>query len=914
MKRIILILSVLYTIALSGQSKIDSLKATLNMSIKDSSKVKLLNKLGIAYLYVSTDTSLLFTQDALKMASEHNFVEQRAKSFSTLISAYRLLGDYPKSIESGFKALQLYKQIDDQLGVAKTLNNMGNVYYRLNELETALTYFNECLEIQKREKNLVGEANVYIGLGIVYKKKKQFNLALENYVKALSVSRRLDLKLKTSICLENIGNLYIQQNQYDKALPYLTESLAISEALQDKQGIASISRHLADLYQKKGALEKSIEYANHSLDLASKNKLKTEAAAASFILSESYHQRRDFEKALVFFKLHKLYRDSLYNESSLKEIGKIESTYEIQQKEQQLKIKEQQIGLLERDKQLSTLWRNILIGGLLMIFLISFFAFKFFKERHQKDKIRITAQAEYSEELESLNASKSRFFGNISHEFRTPLTLIKGPIEHLEQNPEERLSIHNIKMIRRNINRVLNLVNQLLDLSKIDRGRLKLNPTEGDIYKLLRGISSSFNSHAAQRRIDYKLEIPNTVLWATFDRDKLEKIVYNLLSNAFKFSDDDSEISLKVSHTKTDVIINVLDRGKGIPKDQLPFIFDRFYQIDDSSKRRHEGSGIGLSLSKDLVELMDGTITASSEVDKGSLFTVHLPIKEIKTRENDVVDQQEVFDANSSKKELFEFSKTDKRNLPTVLIVEDNADMRHFIKERLLSFYRINEAFDGEEGLQMATTNMPDLVISDLMMPVMDGIEFCKALKANIHTSHIPVIMLTAKAGMKNKIEGLEIGADDYLTKPFDVNELLVRIKNLIEQRQKLRELYSNTSVHIDPKKITLTSVDQRFLEEVLALLEDKFSEADFGVPQMQQLLGMSKTQLHRKLKALTNEAPGELLRNFRLKRAAHMILQKSDSVTQIAYQVGFNNPAYFTKCFKEVYKVTPSSYKAPIE
>ncbi len=523
--------------------------------------------------------------------------------------------------------------------------------------------------------------------------------------------------------------------------------------------------------------------------------------------------------------------------------------------------------------------------------------------QHQANQLKIQA-----EKLQELDKAKSRFFANISHEFRTPLTLIKGPIEQLEQNFDEKLSMENVKMIRRNSNRVLSMVNQLLDLSKIDEGSLKLAPTEGDVYKCLRAATSSFNSHAAQRNIDYRVQIPQNVLWASFDRDKLENIIYNLLGNSFKFSEDGAEITCVVSYGEFGLHILVSDSGKGIPKEKLPFIFERFYQVDSTTTKEKEGSGIGLSLSRDLIELMDGTVTVSSEPGKGTLFTVQLPIEEIRTGKRKKEEDVAQLDKTPNKKP-YAFSKADKRNLPTILLVEDNMDMRNFITEQLVKFYKVKKANNGMIGLKKAITNPPDLIITDLMMPKMDGIELCRKLKTDVNTSHIPVIMLTAKAGMDNKIEGLETGADDYLTKPFDAKELLVRTKNLIEQRQKLRELFANTGIQVDPKKITVTSIDQKFLEQLLTLLEENYSDSDFGVPQMQEALAMSKTQLHRKLKALTNEAPGELLRNFRLKRAAQLLSQKEDSVTQIAYKVGFNNLSYFAKCFKELYGVAPSSY-----
>jgi signal transduction histidine kinase/DNA-binding response OmpR family regulator len=525
--------------------------------------------------------------------------------------------------------------------------------------------------------------------------------------------------------------------------------------------------------------------------------------------------------------------------------------------------------------------------------------------RHQANQLRIQA-----EKLLELDKTKSRFFANISHEFRTPLTLIKGPIEHLEQHWDQNLSKETVKMIRRNANRLLQMVNQLLDLSKIDEGSLKLTPTEGDIFKCLRAATSSFNSHAAQRNIDYKVQIPQEVLWASFDRDKMENILYNLIGNAFKFSGDGASIIFLASCGKGRLEIVVTDTGKGIPKDKLSRIFERFYQADDSPTRAKEGSGIGLSLSKDLTELMGGKICVSSEEGKGATFTVLLPVEEIKVgrgRDNGRVTLSE----KPIYKHPFALSKSDQRKLPGILLVEDNADMRSFIKEQLFPFYRVSEAVNGESGLISALKNPPDLIITDLMMPRMDGIELCWKLKTNLQTSHIPVIMLTARAGRDNKIEGLETGADDYLTKPFDGRELQVRIKNLIEQRRRLREIFSGKDKGVDPREITVTSVDQRFLEQLLELLESEHANPDFGVPQMQQELAMSKTQLHRKLKALTNEAPGELLRNFRVKRAAQLLRQNEDSVTQIAYKVGFNNISYFAKCFKELYGVPPSVYSS---
>ncbi|MCZ4408166.1 hybrid sensor histidine kinase/response regulator transcription factor [Cryomorphaceae bacterium 1068] len=512
-----------------------------------------------------------------------------------------------------------------------------------------------------------------------------------------------------------------------------------------------------------------------------------------------------------------------------------------------------------------------------------------------------------TDQLKELDRMKTRLFANISHEFRTPLTLIKGPIELAERSPEKPMPPENVKMVRRNANRLLKLVNQLLDLSKIDAGGLKLEPTEGNTFKCLRAAASSFSSHAAQRNMDYQIRIPSTTLWASFDRDKLEKVAYNLLSNAFKFTSDNGTVVFSASYAGGQLRIEVKDTGHGIPAERLQKIFDRFYQVDDSFTKEKEGTGIGLALTKELVDIMIGEIFVESEIGQGTFFKVIIPLEEIipskRETEADYSFHEHDFKGSARSPEPDQ-SIAHK----TVLIIEDHIDMRDFIRQQLEDEYQIIEAFNGQDGLEKANKQTPDLIITDLMMPQIDGITLCKELKLNIHTSHIPVIMLTAKAGIENKIEGLETGADDYLTKPFNTLELQVRVKNLIQQRENLRDLFTKSNF-VHPKEVTVNSMDEQFLQKTLDLFEEKYADSDFGIAEMQESLAMSKAQLHRKFKAITSQTPGELLRNFRLKRAAQILEQDGENVTQVAYAVGFNNLSYFAKCFKSLFGVTPSAY-----
>ncbi|WP_430965026.1 hybrid sensor histidine kinase/response regulator transcription factor [Spongiimicrobium sp. 2-473A-2-J] len=924
---------------LFSQSRADSLLNVLPTLKEDSTKVQTYLQLVDEFYRKDLNRALDYATRAEELSEKSGLTVLLATSKRNVGYLLTNMRKYQQAEKKYRVALKIYLEHNNPAGIMNVKTELGNIARMQSKNEEAFGLFFEALALAQKEGDKLREAGIYSSIGDTYKNQKQFKKAIENYEAALVLVRALDFKPGVSACLTNLANIYTEIRTYEKAIRYHEQALELKKEMADRLGEARVLNslgivynNLKEFYRAENYFKQAHEVAEEVADVNLSYEIEYGLAAAAFgkgdykqsikmatdalekldstatletelkihrLLSNAYEELKEFEKAHHSAATVIQLSDSFYNEKIVLTTNNLEAKYKNEQK-----VKE--IALLESDKELQSLQlrkrineRNAIIAFALIMLTLAGLLYNQYRIKQKANK-----------KLKELDRLKSNFFANISHEFRTPLTLIKGPIERLEQNPEEKLGMDTIKMIRRNATRVLKLVNQLLDLSKIDEGNLKLEPTEGDVYKCLRAATSSFNSHAAQRNIDYRVHIPQTVLWASFDRDKLEKVLYNLLSNAFKFSEDGSFISFETTYGEQALQMQLADSGKGIPKEDLPFIFDRFYQVDGSSTREKEGSGIGLSLSKDLVELMDGTITVTSELDKGSFFTVHLPIQQIRTGQEESEDEVAIVTSSAPRPEPFELIKEDKRDLPRILLVEDNSDMLHFIKENLIQQYKVTEAANGKIGLKSAIVNPPELIITDLMMPKMDGIELCKKLKTDVHTSHIPVIMLTAKAGMENKMEGLETGADDYLTKPFDGKELLVRTKNLIEQRKKLRELFANKKVHVDPKKVTVTSIDQNFLEQLLTLLEDNYSHGDFGVPQMQEALAMSKSQLHRKLKALTNEAPGELLRNFRLKRAAQLLAQKADTVTQIAYRVGFNDLSYFTKCFKELYGVVPSAYQ----
>jgi len=497
-------------------------------------------------------------------------------------------------------------------------------------------------------------------------------------------------------------------------------------------------------------------------------------------------------------------------------------------------------------------------------------------------------------QLKEMDELKSRFFANISHEFRTPITLISGPVKDAIADNEEKISKENLIIINRNADRILRLVNQLLDLSKLDAGKLSLEPAEGDLYKFLRMVSSSFSSYLTRKEIGFNCNVPDRSLFAFFDHDKLEKIVYNLLSNAFKYSLDKGKINFYVTFENGHLLMEVLDTGKGIPKDELGSIFNRFYQGDRKTIIDHEGSGIGLSFTKELVELMKGEITVESIINKGAKFKVRIPIKVSKEEMGIVEDIPETTNEIEKPKSPI-FNDCSK----VILVVEDNDDMRDYISSILSCNYTVLEANNGKRGLEIAQQQIPDLIVTDLMMPIMDGLSLSEKIKENEKTSHIPIVMVTGRAEKEAKIEGFLNGVDQYLTKPFDKKELLVRVNNLLAKRKKLRTLYANhRGVH--PKNKHISSLDEVFIGKLKEGIENNLSDPEFDVTKLLNILAMSRTQLHRKLKALTNQSTSEFIRNYRLKRAKQILSEKGENVSQVAFMVGFSDASYFSKCFNK--------------
>lgn len=532
------------------------------------------------------------------------------------------------------------------------------------------------------------------------------------------------------------------------------------------------------------------------------------------------------------------------------------------------------------------------------------------RDRNELKMERLRAQ-----EQEELSRNKMQFFTNISHEFRTPLTLIVGPLQEMYQTESDKERSHITKMMLRNANRLLRLINQILDLRKAENNKIEIEAHSINLVSFVQDFIGIFSDMMHRKDISLSLDYNSKDIIIWYDPDQLEKCLYNLLSNAIKYTEDGGRIHISINRQlDNDVLLSIQDNGLGINKSEQPYLFDRFYQGEYS---KGSGTGIGLHLVKTIVELHRGRISVESEEGVGSCFTIqirggreHLNATDCKAEpwvplDTDIQLKKE---ENTEQESLSSGQESKEGNKPLILLVEDETDMRMYIRHELIDLYCIEESKNGREALNKLETLQPDLIISDIMMPEMDGIEFTRIVKTNIETCHIPVILLTANNEVEHQLEGLETGADSYIVKPFRTDYLRVRIRKLLEMRKKMRERIMRM-LDLEAKNIDVVNVDEILLQNSISFIRSNISEPELSVEEMAKNLNMSRTNLHRKIKMLTGQSPVELIKTIRMKQAAYFLKKGSLTISEVAYEVGYNSLSYFSSSFTSYWGVSPSVY-----
>ncbi|MGB5819416.1 MAG: response regulator [Saonia sp.] len=524
-----------------------------------------------------------------------------------------------------------------------------------------------------------------------------------------------------------------------------------------------------------------------------------------------------------------------------------------------------------------------------------------------RERLKTSLRLEHMEmkKLQELSDMKSRFFTNMSHEFRTPLTLIAGPVDKLLEHTEDAKTKENLQIVKRNSQQLKRLIDQLLEFSKLEANKVEVKRTTQELFGFLGIISSSFSSLAENNGIHYSVKIPSPELWASFDKEKVEMVINNLVSNAIKFTPESGTVNVSFKTVQEDtgrpqLLIRVEDSGPGLDKKEKEKIFERFYRVQQ--KDDMEGTGIGLALTKEIVELLQGSIKVYGEKGMGSIFEVVLPL------ELTEIPLSKSISPLQEGSIIVEKPIKSKKELNKVLLVEDNKDLRNHIKNVFGNQWHVIEASNGVEGLAIAKEEIPDLIISDLMMPNMDGNELCRNIRLNPTTDHIPFVMLTAKASQQDKLKGLEHGANDYLTKPFNNKELRLKVNNLLRQREKVQKKIQRKLLAF-PQPVEVHSQEDRFMYKLRELIFGHLTNPNLNVTFLSSEMGISRVQLYRKVLASTGLSTTDFIRNIRIHKAAELFKGKWGTVSEVAYEVGFNNLSYFTRCFKDIYGSTPSSF-----
>lgn len=721
--------------------------------------------------------------------------------------------------------------------------------------------------------------------------------------------------LQQALSLELIGQCYQKLDFRGQSLGIYEKALSIRENLGDTVEIAGLLHTIAGIHFEFQDCEQASAYWQRAQPLLEQRRELEQLGDIQEKIELCYYQQQQaFPQDSLFILAHSRALkqqeiDHLF-EKVLLQVG-----LEEEKKEHIYALKLQHEKAMLRNTFLILILAALLLATLLVSFQMKRKANFALAHLNQEISTQKELLEKQKNKLEELDRMKSHFFTNISHEFRTPLTIIEGAVHEIRHSgapPEKALEV-----IARNNNNLLLLVNQILDLRKLEAGKLKLDLTQGDVVPYLNYLLESFYTLAASqgKKLHFLCHEPSIIM--DYDPEKLLQVISNLLSNAVKYTPKGKDIYLLAQREfqeREKLIFSVKDSGVGIPQDKIPFIFDRFYQLDDWIYRREESTGIGLTLTRELVELMGGTIEVQSGPRQGTNFTVQLPItNHAPIQTNHSPRQSPLSRITQTPPEKAIIVSTGTEGFPHLLLIEDNPDVVQYTTALLKDHYQITIARDGEEGIQTALETIPDLIISDLKMPRKNGYEVCGSLKTDNRTSHIPIILVSAQADQDAKNDGFRSGADAYLSKPFNREELFIRLEQLIKLRQRLRERYQNLAP-VSPSDDPVFQKEDAFIAELQTTIQKHLDDENFGIQEICKAIGMSRSQLHMKIKALTNRSTSHYIRGFRLRHAREMFRNTDLNVTEVAFEVGFRDVAYFSRSFSAEFGLSPRDYIKTID
>lgn len=903
-----------------AELSVDSLESLLTVSIasKDHVAVSVLCKeLGGRMRIISDfDKAIGYHQQGLEAAYIINDTIGITQALNNIATDFRRMGALPEASEYHYQALHMAENFSGRSELIGrknrviAINGLGNVYLSFGNLVEAETMFRQSLAEEIALESDLGQAINYANIGAIFEKREMYDSAYYYYERSMERNIAAGSRLGIGLCHIYFGQVYELQGEYDQAEREYTRAHEVMSNISDTWHALEATLAIARIRLLKGNLSELLEYIDQAREAASEIQSPGHLSRIHGLLHDYYVQQGNYVAALNDYKISKAYEDTIQSAKKMNQV--IDTRLDYERDRHRKHISNLHIrGELEARQTRTIIYASVVSLGLLVLSLIALFYA--YMQRTNSNKV-----------LRRLNRLRTDFFTNVTHEFRTPLTVILGLSNQLQAEKEVTLVETNsyLKAIDRQGTHLLSLVNQLLNMSKINAGMDNPRWQKGNIVVYVRMVVDSFRLYAKNKQLNLSFYCEHHVITMDFIPHYIDNILQNLISNAIKFSPPESDILITLSHSGNKIVLKVADTGNGINPRDLERIFDLFYQGEKTDEKN--GSGIGLSYTRQMIEMMNGKIEVKSEEQKGSLFTVILPRqrgKEGKLSPLSAPGQNEIELSPSMKvlpssvrsrgDILFSLKSgngSDSKYNATVLLIEDNDDVLLYLKSFLPEEFNVLVARDGIEGMELARELIPDIIVSDIMMPNKDGLALCREVRESELLNHIPIILLTAKSTLDDRLKGLKHGADAYIMKPFHPNELLVQMDALLENRRLLKEKYMHAVLKDEatPKR----DINMDFLQKATDIVYSEMHSPHFSVVSLAERLCISSSQLNRKLNAISGHTPSGFIMRLKIERAKKKLTFENKPIGQIAEECGFYDVAYFSRTFKRFTNVSPSQYR----
>lgn len=854
-----------------GQLNINKIHQLIQVRNKKTLADNYLSK-AQEFLKTDLDSSLYYSQKTLDLADKNALNSEKIKALSILGEYYQKKSELQISIEYYLKAIEIAEKngINKHLGSA--YNGIGISYFMLNDLDQAESYIRKALDAKLLEKDFLYYSIISSNLAALYVHREKYTEAISMLMNAESIIIKNDLRFYLPNLYNSLGAAYQQyQPEKDSAIHYYSKSIEIARELNIQDNIITGLHNIGQYYLGRGNFTQAIHYLKLAEEECATFNSDPFTLKTVQTLVEVYEAMSDLTNALKYSKKELELNNRIFNAEKQKSIEELNIQYETAKQARENFKQKEEIQQAKLDAQKSNnMFYLLLFSGIALLMFVSFVSIVLIQRRAN---------------IQKLDREKIKIFENVVHEIRSPLTLIHGPLQALKSSERTEKEQEHLNLIERNASKLIHLVNELLDASKLDKGNYAVQYAHGDLEAFAAQIIAGFQQESKLKNIALSLHAQLTKQYFSFSADIIEKLLTNLISNALKYCPEESEVFVQLENNDDQLTIRVADNGAGIPKKEQKKIFERFYRLDQHKKLT--GTGIGLSLVKDLVELENGSISVESDA-KGTTFTISLPIPKTEQNTIKITDNQE-----------------DKIML---LLVDDDSDIIQFLTSTLEEDFIVVSASNGNEGIEQTKNQLPDIILSDVMMPEKDGIEFLQELKSTEDFKNIPFVLFSSKSAVENRLKGLNLGANGYIPKPFNPDELRLMLKNLANTIKHYKSEFKENIKSKQPFDVRIKS-QKEYVNKVIAFIIQNIENPDYSVNELCDDMCISRSQLHRKLSTYTGFSTVNFINMIRLEKALDLLESNAGNVSEVAFACGFNNRSYFSTLFTEYFGNSPSSY-----